>query len=504
MRKSLRAIIGMISVTVITGIPISNAYATEYQTQQEANKTTEPGRTSSMTQEYIDNAINNTMLNTIMTDASVIAGRTDGYNTETASSWLENSLSSINIEGIDTSKYSIVDTSENLNIINAKYASAKAEIENNNYYTAFIAKTNSKENKSITAKTIFADTYSDVYNSLGKDTGDKSISDVVNSYGNTETVNINSDEKKTVLKLVADKDNKTVSDYISSYNKKEKDNKNAFSAKSDDIDVMLNTFKADLNNNYSEYIGSDAYNAIYSAIASTNVTDKIATRQVLPTTISQASLMAEINKLDEQVPISAETVKSKAEINRAATEAGYNNNKGSIDAKALQTYNAAVASAKIESGYLDAYKSYLDASGIASLEQTNTTTTLTFNNEEDFATFAALAGLDLDDNDYYYYSSTDDEISDNKTYVHLDGDSVVLNTQESKMFSDAIKESGAQVSTISETDYLTWENNNDSGLSTQDMAIIDYTINGLKKTGAIDENNEESVKNSLIEKLKAE
>ena len=65
---------------------------------------------------------------------------------------------------------------------------------------------------------------------------------------------------------MADKD-KTSVDYRSDYNKRKNENQNVFSSKSDDIDKMINTFKADLNSNYSGYINSDAYNAVYSSIA---------------------------------------------------------------------------------------------------------------------------------------------------------------------------------------------------------------------------------------------
>ena len=124
---------------------------------------------SQMSQDYINSAINNIKSDSIMTDTSVIDGRTGGYDKNVASSWLEDALSTVKVEGIDTSKYNIVDTSENLNILNAKYMAAKVEMENNNYYTAFKAKANSTENKSTTAQTIFKDTYKDVYESIGKE-----------------------------------------------------------------------------------------------------------------------------------------------------------------------------------------------------------------------------------------------------------------------------------------------------------------------------------------------
>lgn len=418
---------------------------------------------SQMSQDYINSAINNIKSDSIMTDTSVIDGRTGGYDKNVASSWLEDALSTVKVEGIDTSKYNIVDTSENLNILNAKYMAAKVEMENNNYYTAFKAKANSTENKSTTAQTIFKDTYKDVYESIGKEEKSKSISDVARSYGGSLNTTINSDksESRTALKVVADKD-KSSADYTSAFNKKQSDNQNAFSAKSDDIDTMLNTFKSDLNSNYSDYISSDAYKAVYSSIASTNVTDKIATRQVLPTTISEAALIAQINSLSDYIPISVDTARQKAEASKAATQAGYNSNKSALDASAMQTYTAAVASAKANSGYMDAYKSYLDTSeNTASIEQNNVTTTLVFNNQDEFESFVKLAGIDDEDDSYYYYASTDDEISDNRTYIHLDGNSLVLNTQESKMFSDAIKNSGAQVTTVEDTDYLTWKKDED-------------------------------------------
>ena len=418
---------------------------------------------SQMSQKYIESALNNIKSDSIMTDTSVIDGRTGGYDMNTASSWLESALSTVKVEGIDTSKYNIVDTSVNLNVLNAKYTAAKAEMENNNYYTAFKAKANSTENKSTTAETIFKDTYKDVYESIGKDKESKSISDVVSAYGGSlnTTINKNKSESRTALKIVSDKD-KSATDYTLNYNKKQSDNQNAFAAKSVDIDTMINTFKSDLNSNYSDYINSDAYKAVYSSIASANVTDKIATRQVLPTTISEAALMAQINSLSNYIPISADTARQKAEANKAATQAGYNSNKNALDASAMQTYSAAVASAKANSGYMDAYKSYLDASqNTASLEQNNVTTTLVFDNQDEFEKFVDLAGIDDEDDSYYYYASTEDEISDNRTYIHLDGNSLVLNTQESKMFSDAIKNSGAQVTTVEDTDYLTWKKDED-------------------------------------------
>ena len=46
---------------------------------------------------------------------------------------------------------------------------------------------------------------------------------------------------------------------------------------------------------------------------------------------------------------------------------------------------------------------------------------------------------------------------DIRTYIHLDGNSLVLNTQESSMFSNAIKNSGAKITTVEDTDYLTWK-----------------------------------------------
>ena len=107
---------------------------------------------------------------------------------------------------------------------------------------------------------------------------------------------------------------------------------------------------------------------------------------------------------------------------------------------------------------MDAYKSYLDTSeNTASVEQNNVTTTLVFDNHDEFESFVKLAGIDDEDDSYYYYASTDDEISDNRTYIHLDGNSLVLNTQESSMFSNAIKNSGAKITTVEDTDYLTWK-----------------------------------------------
>lgn len=466
LRKKLYSIMGICMATLLYVAPVCAAENTTESLTGLAviNNTGQSSMISSqMSQKYIESALNNIKSDSIMTDTSVIDGRTGGYDMNTASSWLESALSTVKVEGIDTSKYNIVDTSVNLNVLNAKYTAAKAEMENNNYYTAFKAKANSTENKSTTAETIFKDTYKDVYESIGKDKESKSISDVVSAYGGSlnTTINKNKSESRTALKIVSDKD-KSATDYTLNYNKKQSDNQNAFAAKSADIDTMINTFKSDLNSNYSDYINSDAYKAVYSSIASANVTDKIATRQVLPTTISEAALMAQINSLSNYIPISADTARQKAEANKAATQAGYNSNKNALDASAMQTYSAAVASAKANSGYMDAYKSYLDASqNTASLEQNNVTTTLVFDNQDEFEKFVDLAGIDDEDDSYYYYASTEDEISDNRTYIHLDGNSLVLNTQESKMFSDAIKNSGAQVTTVEDTDYLTWKKDED-------------------------------------------
>ncbi len=63
---------------------------------------------SQMSQDYINSAINNNKSDSIMTDTSVIDGRTGGYDKNVASSWLEDALSTVKVEGIDTSKYNIV------------------------------------------------------------------------------------------------------------------------------------------------------------------------------------------------------------------------------------------------------------------------------------------------------------------------------------------------------------------------------------------------------------
>lgn len=473
-----KAILGFICAGILTINTVIPAFAEQTTQAQESQD-----YAYSLPEQYVENVINNTVISSVMTDVSVINGRENGYDVNSASTWLEKNLSKINVEGIDTSKYNIVNTDDSLNILNARYASAKKELENNNYYTSFVAKANSTENKSVTAQTIFKDTYKNIYENIGKGESDASIADITIPDSKQEGLKENFNERlnennETILKKVSGMENRENSS-SELYKKKKEENKNTFAKQAESIDTMLGTFKEDLNSNYGNYINSDAYKAIYSAISSTNVTDRIATRQVLPTTISQAELMSNINRLDEQIPISSDTVKQKAEVNKAATQAGYSDNVSSLNAGALQTYNAAVAQAKADSGYLDAYKNYLNATGQAVIEQNTTTTALTFDSQEDFENFASLAGLEEDDVDYYYYSTTDDEISDNRTYIHLDGNSVVLDTQESKMFSDAIKNSGAKVSVVTDTDYLSWNTDNNNGLTLQEQAVVNYVSDGL-------------------------
>lgn len=472
---NIKKILSVIIGTLLIANTCSITYA-EMPTNESKNP-----QTQELFKDYLDAEINDITVKSVMMDKSLLDTRENQYNPQSSASWLSESLSGIKVEGIDTSAFNIVETSENLNILNAKYDMAKKDMENNNYYTNFLAKSSSSENKSTTAEKIFENVYSDIYKDAKETTETPKLEDVINKYGGAAT-----DINTSVVKNINSSNNTLLgelknSNINNSYNDKKDKNITDFSKASESIDTMLSDFKTDIENNYGNFIKSDAYKKVYDNISTANVTDKIATRQVLPTTISSAVLMANISSLDTQVPISKETVKAQAEANKAATSTSYDTGKNSIDNNAAINYAAACNAAKISSGYNEVYAEWANKAGYNLEDKELTSTTLNFNSEDDLKKF--LSDANIEESGMYYLDDTD---ANSGYQIEISGNSIVLNEIEASSMSDAIKKAQENGATISyDTEIYTNKTRNNIG-ETKTPSIYDKLdsgdINTLKNT----------------------